>query len=116
MHIVEIYIFKIRNTHILRTYEIREYGLNPDWTQALAAVREVAPEREVGRLQLEAQVQYRRGNKQDAIQLYSQLFQQHKVSRGFKCWDVPHTAFCAKSQHAEYRCNDLLCGVGSAEG
>ena len=47
--------------------------------QALGAVREVGPDREVARLQLEAQVQYRRGNNQDAIQLYSQLFQQHQV-------------------------------------
>ena len=39
----------------------------------------MGPERAVARLQLEAQIQYRRGNNKDAIQLYSQLFQQHKV-------------------------------------
>ena len=47
--------------------------------QALATVRLMGPERAVARLQLEAQVQYRLGNNKDAIQLYSQLFQQHKV-------------------------------------
>jgi len=35
----------------------------------------------VARLQLEAQIQYRLGNNKDAIRLYSELFQQHKVPR-----------------------------------
>jgi hypothetical protein len=39
----------------------------------------VAPEREVARLQLEAQLLYRMGKNREAIIVYSRLFQEHKV-------------------------------------
>ena len=39
----------------------------------------------MARLQLEAQIQYRLGNNKEAIRLYSELFQQHKVP-SFICY------------------------------
>ncbi|KAL4423713.1 hypothetical protein ABPG75_001014 [Micractinium tetrahymenae] len=45
--------------------------------EALAALSAVPADKEVARLQLEAQIQYRLGNSKEAIALYSQLFRAH---------------------------------------
>lgn len=48
--------------------------------QALAACQQVSEDRTVPKLHLQAQLHYRLGQMSEAIQLYKQLLQQHKVS------------------------------------
>lgn len=59
----------------------RAYCLYRDnrFQDSLAALTDVDDARHAARLQLEAQLQYRMGNIPAAIDLYKQLFQQHKI-------------------------------------
>lgn len=47
--------------------------------EALAALKEVPADKEVARLQLEAQIHYRLGDNKEAIALYSELFRSHSA-------------------------------------